>query len=315
MDRAGSGYRRRPSPSSAVGRLFHKALEHALRQSTSTDDAWSTAVAELLESETELADIANSSRLRRRFKRAVRQVQDLLSESPPLGPLAVETELCSADGFLFGTPDLAWRTQKGAVVVDYKTNNVEHEDEFIERYRRQLIFYARLVTSRENCALDRAVILSTRLGPIEVPIKNTELAKVAEEAREVVAAFNSRLQSQQPAFPSEENCRWCPYQAVCEEFWIAAEKNQVGEAGTVLLQGSTVGDLEQSGSGCVAVTVETGINGETVESVVTGIPTTVLQHASGIRRVRFSQLRRGRAADKSFFTWVGDRSQIALMPD
>jgi CRISPR/Cas system-associated exonuclease Cas4 (RecB family) len=312
FERSRRGGRRGLSPHALVGLLFHKGLELALRESLSADEAWARAGDALTQDGHDVGPLKHTARLTRRFRRAVSQICALLEANPPIGPIAIESEIRSEDGILFGVPDLAWQTDDGAFIVDYKTSLVLREDQLVESYRRQLTFYCALISAKLRCGVDRAVLLSTKEGGVEVPIRLEELDKIIDAARDARAAFNDRLPGPQPACPDDDSCARCPFQATCDAFWQAAESGLLESAGACRVRGVLIGAPEASSHGGAGISVKSVGEGESSTSIVAGIPIGLLASARDGVEIRMTQLRELSSSGRPLLLWQEDRSQLKL---
>ena len=64
-----------------------------------------------------------------------------------------------------GVIDLYYINEKGNIIlVDFKTDNLEKEDEFISRYKIQLQIYKRALEKLTNKKIEKSYIYSFKLG-------------------------------------------------------------------------------------------------------------------------------------------------------
>lgn len=139
-----------------------------------------------------------------------------------------ERWLSAAGGQIVGRPDALL----GDAVIDYKTGSVfeDGQNQVVKAsYVRQLQLYAFLVKEATGSWPRRGLLLPMQGMPIEMQLDPTTCKQVAQEALELLDQYNKIISAENDAHrlanPSPLNCKWCQYQLLCPEFWIAADES------------------------------------------------------------------------------------------
>ena len=144
-------------------------------------------------------------------------------EGATLPPL-VEQSLASNDGILRGRADCL--DIEGQRVVDYKSGSGPVDGDSVSEHEKiQLLFYAAL--ARDNgIAVREGCIVRSDGRRISCPLPADEAAAVADEARILLAEFNTGVTAGRPpdamASPSPTSCARCSFCAFCQPFWKAS---------------------------------------------------------------------------------------------
>lgn len=135
----------------------------------------------------------------------------------------VEEELLAVDApLLWGRPDRVERPPEGARLVDVKSGSAPIED-MRPDHRRQLLFYAYLWHAVHGEWPVTAAIQRVDGQRLEITVDPDEAARVVNEALELRAEFNARVESGSSfalANPSPEACKFCAFKAVCPPFLL-----------------------------------------------------------------------------------------------
>ena len=112
---------------------------------------------------------------------------------------------------LKGIPDLVKETSDGLEIVDYKTGNVSDS----EKYSTQMHVYLMLLKKVSERKVTKLLIRDSTLQEMEVPIEQSIIIRIKKD----VSTAQSYLNLQKaPANVSIENCRFCEFKNVCNEF-------------------------------------------------------------------------------------------------
>jgi hypothetical protein len=159
--------------------------------------------------------------------------------------VVVERRLRSADGRIYGTPDVVVRHPLPHRIEDFKTGGVFDEENLLkERYRRQILIYAYLEQEESGSMPDQGVVRPLRGPAVVFSISTDDVQGELLAALAAMDAFNAAVDHpEQLARPSTTNCRTCPHTSRCEPFWAmirdAPPAELIGIGGTVLAVHST----------------------------------------------------------------------------
>lgn len=131
--------------------------------------------------------------------------------------------LASGDGVISGRADLVVRHGEETWVADYKSRlrNPDENPRVREEYATQLRLYAYMLHEGRGIWPSRAVLIPLDGRPVEVAIDPDSCRAAADDARAVLAGFESIPLDKQPARPSPGACRFCPHAASCGPFAAA----------------------------------------------------------------------------------------------
>ncbi len=115
---------------------------------------------------------------------------------------------------LKGIPDLVMETSEGLEIVDYKTGNVTDP----ETFSMQMHIYLMLVNELSNRTVTKLLIRDFNLQEREIPIDPGMISKI-EDA--IASAERYLINQSAPAKASLENCRFCHFKVICNEFQIS----------------------------------------------------------------------------------------------
>jgi len=229
----------RPTAQQALGILCHDVLERMAREPlmrgpdwrSSFELAWSEAVAGMAQSLGHDAAWAASGpegwpgyRIKlARLRKAAERLHGLLEEAGPDAELACEERMSALDGRLVGQPDLVIRAAGAHWIVDYKSGRVTSQEGGPPRdsYVRQLQLYAVLEHEVSGAWPTQALLLPLAGPAVKVNVDPSACMDVAAQMIEMQDTYNATVPKPQPASPSAEACRWCPYATRCEAFWDA----------------------------------------------------------------------------------------------
>jgi hypothetical protein len=132
--------------------------------------------------------------------------------------------LASEDGLLKGFADIVEQDERGPIVEEFKTG--EPTPERLERWKRQLLIYAKLYRDRYGSAPRKLRLQSLGAGAIEFPYIEEEAASAVADARNALVELNGRIANgagaTELARPSATVCAGCPHRAWCEPYWSSA---------------------------------------------------------------------------------------------
>jgi hypothetical protein len=154
-----------------------------------------------------------------------------------------EREFTAYGGKLVGRPDVVRANE----IVDFKSGSIiessdEQGTEIVKAaYVRQLQIYGYLVHQTIGRWLPRGVLLPAVGQGIEIALQQQECEREASEAVRILDAYNDKVADNSAiaslATPSPENCKWCPYKAVCSPFWEAASPAWSGKLDGAAIEG------------------------------------------------------------------------------
>jgi len=139
----------------------------------------------------------------------------------------VERYLESEKLKLKGIPDLVKESSTGLEIVDYKTGNVTDP----ETFSMQMHIYLMLVRELSNREVTRLVIRDFTLQEKEISIDQIMIIKIQEAIRSAEAYLVKQIA---PAKASIENCRFCSFKDICNDFQISSLQ---AKAEPIFLQG------------------------------------------------------------------------------
>ena len=128
---------------------------------------------------------------------------------------------------LKGIPDLVKESSTGLEIIDYKTGNVTD----LERFSLQMHIYLMLVSELSNRQVTRLLIRDFTLQEKEISIDQSMIRKVKESIRSAEGYLAKQIA---PAKPTLENCRFCNFKDICNDFQIS---NLEVTAEPIFLQG------------------------------------------------------------------------------
>ena len=115
---------------------------------------------------------------------------------------------------LKGIPDLVKEASTGLEIVDYKTGNVTDP----EKFSLQMHIYLMLVSEFGNREVTRLLIRDFTLQEKEIFIDQAMIRKI----KELIQSAEGYLAKQiAPAKPTLENCRFCNFKDICNDFQIS----------------------------------------------------------------------------------------------
>jgi hypothetical protein len=119
---------------------------------------------------------------------------------------------------LKGIPDLVKESSNGLEIVDYKTGNVTNPVIF----SMQMHIYLMLVNEISNREVTRLSIRDFTLQEVEIPIDQLMINRI----KDVITNAQGYLDRQKaPAEVSIENCRFCNFKDICNEFQLSHLRN------------------------------------------------------------------------------------------
>jgi CRISPR/Cas system-associated exonuclease Cas4 (RecB family) len=127
----------------------------------------------------------------------------------------VERYLESEKLKLKGIPDLVKESSTGLEIVDYKTGNVTDPDKFT----MQMHIYLMLVRELSNLEVTRLLIRDFTLQEKEISIDESVIIKIQEAIRIAEVYLVTKIA---PAKPSIENCGFCSFKDICNDFQISS---------------------------------------------------------------------------------------------
>jgi CRISPR-associated protein Cas4 len=115
---------------------------------------------------------------------------------------------------LKGIPDLVKETSEGLEIVDYKTGNVTDP----ETFSMQMHIYLMLVNELSNRKVTKLLVRDFNLQEKEIPINPGMISQI-EDA--IFSAEDYLIKQIAPAKASVENCRFCNFKEICNDFQIS----------------------------------------------------------------------------------------------
>lgn len=112
---------------------------------------------------------------------------------------------------LKGIPDLVKESSTGLEIVDYKTGNVKDQ----ETFSMQMHIYLMLVSELSNREVTKLLIRDFTLKEKEISIDQSMIRKIKEA---ILRAEGYLAQQIAPAKATLENCRFCNFKDICNDF-------------------------------------------------------------------------------------------------
>ena len=285
-----------------LGTVAHETIRLVLAGNLLTN-AWVQACQ--LEANRTRSDPASFPAARRTFLRLQNHVPVLMEfiKSRPEATIVSETPMESPDGAIAGIPDLVLLTdgEASAIVIDYKTGLVSDELGINSTYANQLLLYGALVTECLDAKTVELALFSLREGLVRIETGGDLIAASAAHARATRDSFNARVPGPQPANPTPDNCKWCPYAPRCEAFWNSFGPEWIQAVG-VAVKGIVQSEPEHSASGTTTVKLSV-TNGPSDTSIVSGIPTEYVSRAVIGTEVRALDLN-AKSNDPLILSWT-----------
>jgi CRISPR/Cas system-associated exonuclease Cas4 (RecB family) len=240
-------------PTALLGDAVHRAMQ-LIVDGTAIDAAWAEACADMIEAgKIDPRALPAARRVRLRLERRASLVLELIDRVSP-DQIALETRITTSDGALEGTPDIVLVKSNEVTVIDYKSGIVAGEDGLNVKYERQLQIYSGLAQEANSVAASRALLLSMKQGFVEVPTSAETISEALLQARAARDDYNDRVPGRQPARPSAQRCKYCPYAPVCDGFWDAVGPEWVADVGEAI-RGTIEGAPESSANDLSAIRV------------------------------------------------------------
>ena len=131
---------------------------------------------------------------------------------------------------LRGIPDLVKESSMGLEIIDYKTGNVTDP----ETFSMQMHIYLMLVSELSNREVTRLSVRDFTLQEKEISIDQTMIMKI----KKLILSAEEHLAKQiAPAKATLENCRFCNFKDICNDFQTA---NLEVTAEPIFLQGEVL---------------------------------------------------------------------------
>lgn len=232
----------RSSTAALLGTIVHRVLEKARSINNEANDLraeasaiWDKALEEMEEElQTSLLDrcLLPISRWRKYSlsrERTIRQCEEIASNrgTSETQVVARERKFSSVTNGFTGKPDLILRRENGLVIIDYKSSELrddsENQEEKIESWQQQLLFYAAIVKQEFGEWPVNAEIRLLSKKVISIPIDIQETKALVREAQTLKKNYNAEIAARTP--PSElakysvDNCRFCEFKGACNTFW------------------------------------------------------------------------------------------------
>lgn len=273
----------RPNTFSALGNAIHKLTERVWSNefASISDDQIEDAITEVwkqcIEEQSEILTRSwGDSRVpspvdwpfyslsaRRAIRRTLEEIRRFRTG---IGPKTrerqtlIEEEIVDVSRNLAGTPDRVVLGEAGFSVIDLKTGH--SIDGISERYRRQLLIYAHLVTQTTDLHPWRVGVLNASGELFWESVSQDDIDNCMEEVDSAIANYKVKLDSLEPVFeaePSPEKCRYCSFKSMCSEYWTSTDPAWLDYRGVIGLVRRVTGSesltVEQmfptSGSGSI----------------------------------------------------------------
>ncbi len=298
------------SPWALVGIAVHRAIEFCLAEPPlDLSEAWGRACDELSAKGIDPRVAPNARRAVLRLERRLPALLAYLDSRQPT-ELFREHRLTSADGTINGTVDLLVLGPRPAI-VDHKTGAVLDEEGMTRSaYEHQLALYAWLAKDSLGVEVEEAALFSLREGLIEVDVGPNARQPIVAAALEAMDSFNAHAPGPQPATPSDESCRSCPFVGHCDPAWDALGDGTVEHLGWGdAVQGVVRGQVVVAAGGRAAVRLD--VRSGTVEAVLvmSDVPGDVAGQLAENDELRAWGL--GRRSDEPVaLTWRDGSSQL-----
>jgi CRISPR/Cas system-associated exonuclease Cas4 (RecB family) len=124
----------------------------------------------------------------------------------------VEKFLVASDLGIVGKPDFVFLENGRATIYDYKFGNNQED---LEKHKIQMYFYQLLIESVVKVEVGRLAIVASANRVWEIISNRPEIEKLKSDIPRVIEALQS---GRDAALPSTQNCKFCPFKAICEPF-------------------------------------------------------------------------------------------------
>ena len=124
----------------------------------------------------------------------------------------VEKFLTSSELGIVGKPDFVFLENRKATIYDYKFGNNQED---LEKHKIQMYFYQLLIESVVKIEVGRLAIVASANRVWEIISNRPEIEKLKSDIPRVIEALQS---GKVAALPSTQNCKFCPFKAICEPF-------------------------------------------------------------------------------------------------
>lgn len=234
--RATQIYPRREDPFLVLGRAFHEALEHLGEGTRNSDlsavEIGKRAIAAFTRRVDELLDKARAQPrwhhrnfpseryglMQQALGLAAKRLYERRSRRPSSTKVLIENPLTSRDGVLHGRPDCIEISEAGAVIIDFKTGDIDNQ-EWAPRYKRELLFYALLCEDVLGLWPDRGLLFNLAKSVSRTfELSREEAAELAKEALTLLQQLRQGVKSEAIARPGP-HCRDCDYRPWCGAYW------------------------------------------------------------------------------------------------
>jgi CRISPR/Cas system-associated exonuclease Cas4 (RecB family) len=124
----------------------------------------------------------------------------------------IEKFLTSSELGIVGKPDFVFLENRKATIYDYKFGNNQED---LEKHKIQMYFYQLLIESVVKIEVGRLAIVASANRVWEIISNRPEIEKLKSDIPRVIEALQS---GKVAALPSTQNCKFCPFKAICEPF-------------------------------------------------------------------------------------------------
>ena len=311
----GNGGGANPTPGALVGTAIHRSIELILKEKRkkkilTLEQAWALSCDEAMNASGH--DPRDAKKAKLELLRLKKRLPELLAliekhdlEQDPL----LEEELETSDGLLRGEPDLVLLGEN-TTIVDYKTGTVTTDGTVNPNYVTQLLVYACLVADKFKKEQIEAWLFNLKDGFITVDVSEARRATLLEDARRAICQFDEAVPEPPSGNPSNKACGWCKFTLDCAEFWQALEDGRLdGPSSGQVLEGKVVGAPENARNGRSALSLDANRGSLTGRSVISNIPTQLVQHLQDGQLVRIIRLRSKRG-EESALVWKDHSSRV-----
>lgn len=147
---------------------------------------------------------------------------------PSTTRVLVEKSLTSPDGLLHGRPDCIEVSEGRAVVIDFKTGDLRRP-ESVERYERQLLFYALLCQEVLGIWPERGLLINHAQGVTRAfDMDRAKGEDLAVEARSLLQRVRCAGRDASLAMPGP-HCESCDFRPWCDAYWRMLELGAPGD--------------------------------------------------------------------------------------
>ena len=108
-----------------------------------------------------------------------------------------------------------------SIITDYKTGNKDED-----KHKEQAYFYSYLLHLK-NKPIDKVKILYSNKEELIFDINEEILIKKKEKINLQLSKIDNYFNSNFPAKPSIETCRFCNVKQMCDQYWIENNKNNI----------------------------------------------------------------------------------------